>query len=408
MHRAAKFIAVIALTAVLGLAAPDARTRIGTFALDVPGGPYFPGSAVRVSARGASGPFSLSLLGPGSLADGVFTAPHVDAAQWSTLLGALPGALGTASISLAPPPKLGPAILVASYDNGVAFHDPQTFRLNGYVGVPFPVGDVAIARDGRVFAPDTDGTTMIEVRRAPWSVVTIPSVLLGNEVVHDDETDATFVSDRDAPGGGALTRIARDGTVRTIHTGETPEGLALDAPRGKLYVGNVNDGTVAAVDTASFAVVKHIPAVERVFGIALDAAHSRLFVVSNTTRTPRTTGGYVGAIDLNAASPRVVRRSAPMRFPIGAAYDTRHKRLLVTDEADDVVYVLDPSTLAIRKRLTTCKTPWRPHVDDARLYVPCARSANIDVFSLDSLRRVRGAPFATGGTPLGVATFPGR
>lgn len=408
MRRPARFVAVVGLTAVLGLAAPAPRTRIGTFALDVAGGPYFPGSAVRVSARGTSEPFSLSLLGPGSVAGGVFTAPHVDAARWSTLLGALPGALAIASVSLAPPPKLAPAILVASYDNGVAFHDPKTFRLNGYVGVPFPVGDVALAGDGRVFAPDTDGTTMIEVRRAPWEVVTIPNVLLGNEVVHDDATDATFVSDRDAPGGGALTRVARDGTVRTIRTGETPEGLALDASRRRLYVGNVNDGTVAVVDTASFTVRKRIPAVERVFGIALDAAHSRLFVVSNTTRTPRTTGGFVGAIDLNAASPRVVRRSVPMRFPLGAAYDGRHKRLFVTDEADDVVYVVDPATLAIRKRLATCKTPWRPHVDAARLYVPCARSANVDVFSLDSLRRVRGAPFATGGTPLGVATFPGR
>ncbi|MBV9270521.1 MAG: hypothetical protein JO165_05470 [Candidatus Eremiobacteraeota bacterium] len=398
----------IVLTALPGLAAPGSPARLGTFALDVPGGPYFPGSAIRVNARGTSEPFGLSVLGPGSVTGSVLRVPDVDTATSATLIGSLPGAIATASIALAPAPKIEPTIAVASYDNGIAFHDPKTFKISGFVGAAFPVGDVAFAADGRVFAPDTDGTTMLEVRRTPWSVASIPNVLLGNEVLHDDAMDVTYVSNRDAPGGGTVTRIARDGTVRTARTGETPEGLALGEQEHRLYVGNVNDNSVSVVDTTTFSVVKRIPAVERVFGIALDEPGLRLFVVSNTTRTARSNGGFVAEIDLRAATPRVIRRSAPMRFPLGVAYDAQHSTLFVTDEAADLVYVVDPGTLGIRRRLRTCKTPWRPHVAGDRLYVPCARDASVDVFALPTLHRIHGAPFATGGTPLGVATFSAR
>jgi len=407
MRFARIFFAVIALTALPGLAASDPRTRIGTFALDVPGGPYFPGSAVRVNARGAGGTFSLGVLGPGSVSDNVFTVPDIASGASATLIGSLPGAIATASIALAPAPKVTPVIAVASYDNGIAFHDPSSFKFEGYVGASFPVGDVAFAADGRIFAPDTDGTTMLEVRRAPWSVASVPNVVLGNEVTYDRAADAAYVSDRDAPGGGAVTRIARDGTTRSVHTGETPEGLALDSQRRRLYAGNVNDGSVAVIDTQTFSVIQRIPAVERIFGMALDSASSRLFVVSNTTRTARTTGGFVATIDLRASTQHVIRRSAPMQFPLGAVYDARHRRLFVTDEAADIVYVVDPATLAVRRRLNTCRTPWRPHIDVDRLFVPCARDAKVDVFAVSTLRRVRGAPFVTGGTPLGVATFSG-
>jgi len=85
--------------------------------------------------------------------------------------------------------------------------------------------------------------------------------------------------------------------------------------------------------------------------------------------------------------------------------DERH-RLFVTDEARDVVYVLDSRTLvALRKPLTTCRTPWRPRIANGRLFVPCARADKVDVFDLASLRRVSGAPFATGGFPLSVALW---
>jgi DNA-binding beta-propeller fold protein YncE len=82
--------------------------------------------------------------------------------------------------------------------------------------------------------------------------------------------------------------------------------------------------------------------------------------------------------------------------------------LFVTDESADLIYVLDPATLrAQRAPLATCKTPWKPYLDDVahRLYVPCARSSQIDAFDDRTLHRIAGAPFGTGGYPLAVAVW---
>ncbi len=96
-----------------------------------------------------------------------------------------------------------------------------------------------------------------------------------------------------------------------------------------------------------------------------------------------------------------------MTFPLGIAFEDKRSRLFVTDESADTVYVLDARTLArIHTPLKTCRTPWRPRIAGDRLYVPCARANAVDVFDLATLRRVKGAPFATGGFPLSVALWP--
>lgn len=400
--------AAIAVAALFFLgAAPALRSvPIGAFGLSVSSGPYFPGSVIRLASHGAAGPIAYTTLGAGTLESGTYVAPAVDAPQTETLIASAPRAIATVDIRLAPAPPLRPFVAVASYDNGIALHDPRTFALIGYLGTASAVGDVAAAPDGRIFAPDTDGTTMLTIERAPWRVRTTPNVLVGNEVVYDAKSRAAYVSDRDAEGGGAVTQIPDDGTPAVrVHTGVTPEGLALDSAHSLLYVGNVNDATIAVLDTRTMQVVRRFPSVQRTFGIALDAAAQRLYVVSNTTRTAQSSGGYVAAIDLRSATPHVVRRSRALRFPLGASLDTRHDHLFVTDESANTVYVLDPRTLAVTRVIPTCRTPWRPHVDARRLYVPCMRSNAVDVYALDTLSRVRGAPFETGGTPLGVASW---
>lgn len=403
-----KRTAAIGIAALLLLgAAPALRhVPIGAFGLNVAAGPYFPGSVIRLEALGAVGPVVYSALGGGTLENGTYVVPAVDAPSTETLVASASRAIATAAIRLAPAPSLRPFVAVASYDNGIALHDARTFALLGYLATSSAVGDVAVAPDGRIFAPDTDGTTMVTVERKPWRVRTTANVLAGNEVVYDARTHAAYVSDRDAEGGGAVTKIPDDGgpPVR-VHTGVTPEGLALDASRSLLYAGNVNDASVAVLDTRTMRVVRRIPSVQRTFGIALDAAAQRLYVVSNTTRSAQSAGGFVAAIDLRGPSPHVVRRSPTLRFPLGAALDARRSHLFVTDESANVVYVLDPLTLGVTRVLPTCRTPWRPHVDGRYLYIPCMRSNAFDVYTLDKLRRLRGAPFVTGGTPLGVASW---
>lgn len=396
----------LALVALAGAAPRHMPHKTGTFKLSVPAGPFISGSRVAVDASGISGTFSISLLGPGSLENHDFIAPQVAQSTTATLIGASRDAVAYSTVRIVPAPARKRALVaVATYDNGIALHDPNTFALLGYVPIGGAPGDVAFASDGGLLAPATDGNALTRIGRSPWRLSRTLDVPLGNEVAFEARTGDAFVTNRDAGGYGALTRIGRDGSVTRVKTGDTAEGIALDGRAGLAYVGNVNDNTVAVVDTRAMRVVRTLRSVPRTFGIALDDKRARLYVVSNMSPSMPGAGGRAAAIDLH--SGRIVASSARLQFPLGVAYDALRGRVFVSDEAQDAIYVLDARTLkSAHAALQTCRTPWRPRIAGNRLFVPCARSNQVDVIDLRTLRRVAGAPFATGGFPLGVAIWP--
>jgi YVTN family beta-propeller protein len=396
------YCALGAAIALLGTAASPAHRARGTFGLDVARGPYFPQTVLSVQGKGIYEPFSLQAIGPVDV-DGTIVTVR-SASGDATLIGAAPGAIAVANIAVASPPSRSrPLLAVASYDDGVALHDPRTFALLGTLGIAGAAADVAFLNDGSIATADTDGTRVTVAGRSPWNVRVFDNIPLANELLVDRALDALFVSNRDIDNGaGALTRIDRDGKVLRVKTGITAEGLALDERRQLIYVSNVNDDSVAVLDAATMTVRRKIRTVPRPFGLALEPGGKVLYVVSNTPRTVRTPGGNVERIDLVTGRSR---RSAPLGFPLGASFDAAHRLVYVTDEGDDRVFALDARTLAIRKIVPTCRTPWRPRLTGDRLYVPCARANRVDVLAVPGLRRVRGAPFATGGFPLGVALW---
>ncbi len=349
-------------------------------------------------------------LGGGRLNGSTYVAPDVLDARSVMLIAGGQGAVAIASLRIVPPPAAAQSLIaVASYSNGIALHDPKTFALLGIMGVPGAPGDVAFKSNGDIVTPDTDGNTLTSIARSPWGQSDSTGVVQGNEVLSDRSTGDVFVSNRDVQGDGALTRITPSGGITRLKTGATAEGLAIDETRQIIYVGNVNDSSVLAVNARTMLPVRRIASVDRTFGIALDAAGERLFVVANLANNMQGGPGYVAAIDLRPEKARIVQRSARMKFPIGTTLDARRQVLFVTDEGADAVYVLDARTLAPRRApLRTCRIPWRPHYDARtdRLFVPCARSNAIDVYRGGSLRRIPGSPFPTGGFPLGVATWP--
>src|SRR5581483_10707118 len=140
---------------------------------------------------------------------------------------------------------------------------------------------------------------------SPLRGTNISGVDVGNEVAVD-AAGKIFVSDRDVQGQGALTRVTPNGAVARVITGVTAEGIALDGSRHLAYVGNVNDNSVAEVDTQTMRVLRKIRTPERPFGIALDERTRRLFVVSNVSPSMTPGGGYVAAIALNSSSAPIV------------------------------------------------------------------------------------------------------
>jgi DNA-binding beta-propeller fold protein YncE len=381
---------------------------VGTFAISGPAGPLISGSRLNLDVTGVDGPVAFSVIGDGRIEGSTFVAPLVSRETTATVIASARGAVALRELTIVPAPSpKTPLLAVATYRDGIALHDPRSFRLIGYVPIGGAPGDVTFDRHGALFAPDTDSDAMAIITRAPWRIRIVHGVALGNEIAFDSKGGAIFVSNRDAGGFGALTRVTRSGGLVRVTTGNTAEGLAIDPRRELVYVGNVNDNSVAVVDARSMRVLRKIPSVERTFGIALDRKTQRLYVVSNTSPSMPSRSGYVAAIDLRLRKPHITLRSRRFVFPIGAALDERANRLFVTDEAKDVAYVLSAKTLhTLRAPLRTCDTPWRPHIAAGRLYVPCAGSNKIDVYDLRTLRRVHGAPFATGGFPLSVALWP--
>jgi sugar lactone lactonase YvrE len=399
------------LIAAAGLCALGAAARTPAcgpplLSMRVPAGPYVPGSRIRprgsnATARAASGAASLA-------GDGTFLTSDVRAREHAYLIAGDTNAIAVSRITIVPAPaSRAPLLAVAAYDDGIVLHDPRTFARIATLATGGAPADVAFEPSGAIASADTDGDSLTIATRSPWTVNAIANVPVGDEVVTDPGGAGTFVSDRSVDGAGALTRVSPDGSVTRIVTGDTAEGLAIDDARGLIYVANVNDGTVLAVNMRSMRAVRRIRAVPRVFGIVLSHDGRTLYAVANQSATsPFHTPGYVAAI--NVASGRTIARSRPLSFPLDAALDATSGRLFVTDEGSNLVYVLNSGTLRdARAPLATCRTPWKPYVDFAtqRLFVPCARSNEIDVFDTSTYRRVRGAPFATGGYPLAVSVW---
>ncbi|HVN69112.1 MAG TPA: YncE family protein [Candidatus Binatia bacterium] len=399
-----------ALLAFTGAAARNQPAHLATGRIATTSWPYLPGSLIPLRVNGFNPPYYSVLLGPGSLSsDGSYEIPSGASGTAFLVAGNTTG-LAATKLRIAPPPPLDrPLLVVASYDDGLIFHDGLDFAVRGVLATGGTPADAAVDRSGKIAAADTQGSSLTLATLASWSVTRVDGVVLGDEIAIDSTTQAVFVTDRDSNGSGALTRVDAAGSVARVATGATAEGLAIDERRGLVYVANANDGTIAVVDGRSMRVLRRFHAVDRIFSLALSPDGNRLYGVSNeSTGSPFGAAGSAVAIALRGPSPRIVARSPDLDFPLGVALDPRTATLFVTDESRNVVDVLDAGTLRPRRApLRTCATPWKPTLDpeSERLYVPCAGSNAIDAFDLRTLRRVPRAPFATGSYPLAVAIW---
>ncbi len=370
---------------------------------------YLPGSTIRIHVNGFGAPYTLFLDGAGAVKGDRYGVAAGEGQ--STVIAASSTGLAMRTFTTAPTPDPHrPFIAVASYDDGIILHDATApFRARAALGIDGAPGDVAIDAAGAIATTATDGTSATIATLDPWAVHRYDGVPFGDEVAFDASSGALFVTNRELDGAGALTRIAADGTVTQRVLGLTAEGIAIDSARQRVYVANVNDGTVSIVDARSMVELRRIHVVDRVFSLALSGDGSRLFAVSNqSVDSPFGSAGSVVTIDVAATDPHVVARSERLAFPIGIVFDGSHNRLFVTDEDTNAVDVLDARTLrATHAALHTCDTPWKPAIDRGLLFIPCARSDQVDVFDLATLHRIPGAPFATGGYPLAVAVWNG-
>jgi DNA-binding beta-propeller fold protein YncE len=410
-------LAALAALAVAGIAAftataeRPARVHRAAGQIAVSPWPYLPGSVLSIRVDGFAVPYHIAVVGEGSLSDaGTYALNDAAKPGVATLVAGNAHGIASRDVRIgAPPSAESDAIAVASYDDGLVFHNAGSFSVIGVLAISGAVGDAAFDAHGRVAVADTQGDALTVASLSPWSVSRVAKVPLGDELAIDSRSSNVFVTNRDVGGSGALTRVTPGGNVTTVKTGDTAEGLAIDEARHLVYVANANDGTVAVVDSRSMRVVRRFRAVDRVFSLALSADGKVLYAVSNqSTGSPFGAPGSVVAFAVGTNRPHAIARSKSLTFPIGIALDPKAQTLFVTDESADVIDVLNARTLRERRPpVATCHTPWQPFLDERthELYVPCARADRVDVLDARSLRRVAGAPFKTGGYPLAVTVW---
>ena len=308
-------------------------------------------------------------------------------------------AIASRSIQVLPPPRSDEALLmVACFDDGVAIYDASSLRFKGLLATGGSPSDIAQSA-GEAIVTDNDGSALTRIERSPWKVSRI-AIPLTDEVAADARGHF-FATIREWHERGAVARIAARSKVAT--TGITAEGVAVDAPRHILYVANINDGSIVALDSRTLAVRDRIAVGERVYSLALSPDGRRLYA----TRNGGLSNDYGEVIALKTRPRlRVLARSTPLTLPLGVALDSTADRLFVTDEELNRVDVLDPRTLRpSHPPLQTCRTPWKPHYDarSDRLFIPCAQANEVDIFNATTLKRAPGAPLHTAGYPLAVA-----
>lgn len=407
-----KALALAAVCAAGVAAVPHGRAlerAVGVFVQNAAS--YLPGSLVPLRVEGIPSPYKVRFVGEGAIRGSNFAIPlHADPGS-TTVIAYNARGLAQHELRIAPTPSATSALVaVASYETGIALHDARTFAAVGTLAIGGGPSDVAVDPAGRLATGDTVGSGVTIASLSPWDVATSPNVPVVDEVGFDATSRAVFATNRSLDDGrGALTRINADGTVVQLPLGTTSEGLAIDAAHRRVYVANVNDGTVSIVDADAMRELRRVPAIERAFGLTLSADGRTLYVVSNESVTsPFAQAGSIVRFEIDGTQLRARARSGRLSFPVAAAFDERARRVFVTDEHDDDVYVFDAQTLReTHARLRTCRTPWKPFFDGTahRLYVPCARADRVDVFDTRTLRRVPHAPFVTGGYPLAVAIW---
>src|SRR5438270_8862814 len=175
-------VSAFALLILLGAAPHRVSQPAGTFRLHVPAGSYFAGSRVRIAAEGVSGPYSLVVLGPGTIDGDTFVAPQVSRGAWTTIIGASSAAVAYAAIRTVPAPTAAHVIAVATYRGGIALHDERTFATLGNFAIAGAPADVAFFPNGSFVTADTDGSTLTRIDRSTWSITNISGVDVGNDV----------------------------------------------------------------------------------------------------------------------------------------------------------------------------------------------------------------------------------
>lgn len=195
------------------------------------------------------------------------------------------------------------------------------------------------------------------------------------------------------PGNRLLVTSGHDGTVRLLDArdghelsrlavGNDPDAAIYDSATQRAYVMVAKDGTVAVIDIKAFRLIGAVSLKPGLEFAAIDAGGA-LFV-NNEDRN-----------EIEPIDTRSLKAAPPIALPgcegpSGLAYDKASGRLVAAC-ANGQAAVVDARTKRLIALVAIGKGPDAviPDADHHRMFIPCGKSAELDVITLDRATPVR-------------------
>ncbi len=206
---------------------------------------------------------------------------------------------------------------------------------------------------------------------------------------------AGFVSN---PGATSLTVFDKRARTVTgvVPTGRDPRGMALDPRGNRLYVALSGDDAVDIVDVAAGRTVSRVTmnGNDRPRDVAL-LADGKLLVLNSGSRS---------ASFVDAASTQEIARVPVGEEPWSLTLDRSRPRAYVLNRRSNTLTAIDTAARAVVANVPTDPEPLWAQVNAAgtRLYLACAGSAFLGVYSLPDLALVRQVHVGLGSSALKV------
>jgi len=126
---------------------------------------------------------------------------------------------------------------------------------------------------------------------------------------------------------------ASDTVIATIPVGSFPEAVAVNPATNLVYVANLLSATVSVIDGASNTVVATVSGVASPFGVAVNSTTNQIFVSSSNGEN------YVAVID--GATNTILTRVTVGNIPLGVRVNSATNLVYVTNELSGTVSVID-------------------------------------------------------------------
>ena len=206
-----------------------------------------------------------------------------------------------------------------------------------------------------------------------------------------DEDDNHLLSAHLGAGLLHVVDLRANAVVKTVPDVPGIEGVAYIAEGKKIYTANWGENKIGVIDVARMAVVKRLPTEAKPDGIASAAPFHKAYVSNERAKAE-------SVIDVRTDTiVKVLRFDSETGVP---QYDPIARKIYVNLQDQNILAVIDPATDAVvgRYPVQGCRRNHGMAVDPEhhRAFLSCEGNDTLTVFDLDTRRAIAHLPMAKG------------